>query len=267
MSSEGGDRAQRYVHGYATASQTMAVRTAEREAAFFLPLLKSGMSLLDAGCGPGTITVGLAERVALGRVVGFDIGEPEVEQATALASERGISNATFQVADATDLPFTDGEFDAVFSSAMLEHVPEREKALDEMLRVLKPGGVIGLRGGYTPASVVGPPSQTKRRVFEIYREVWRTRGGEPEFGIRQAPLLADRNVMEVNQTAFFENRKPSGDFGRRIVTPDFVAAATELGISNLDELQALSASLLEEVKDPRTYSHVAWIQVTARKPA
>lgn len=147
MSTAESGGSQNYVHGYTSASQTMAIRTAEREAAFFLPLLRPGMSLLDVGCGPGTITLGLARYLNPGKMVGVDFGAGEVERASAYAKEQQVSNVEFKVGDSTDLQFRDGEFDAVFTSAMLEHVPERERAIDEMLRVLKSGGVIGMRGG------------------------------------------------------------------------------------------------------------------------
>lgn len=259
---------QEYVHGYTTASKTMAVRTAEREAAFFLPLLEPGMKLLDAGCGPGTITVGLAERVAPGTVTGFDIGESEVERATKLADERGISNAHFQIADSKDLPFEDNSFDAVFSSAMLEHVPEREKALDEMIRVLKPGGVLGIRGGNVPSSLVGPTNPALQRLMEIYGAVWKSRGGEQDFGMRQMPLLVERGMMDVWQTASFETRDPrDADFAERIVTDGFVAVAENLGVSIREELQEISEGLIEHGKNPLAYVHICWIEVTARKPA
>jgi SAM-dependent methyltransferase len=246
----------------------MAVRTAEREAAFFLPLLTPGMKLLDAGCGPGTITVGLAQHVAPGEVTGFDIGESEVERATKLAAEKNLLNVSFQVADSTGLPFEDEEFDAVFSSAMLEHVPQREKALDEMIRVLKPDGVIGLRGGNHPGSLVGPKDDTLLKLEEVYIAIWMSRGGAPDFGIRQMPLLLERGMLDVHQTASYETRDPHDpDFAIRIKTDAFVDAAESLGVSTRDELYELSDRLIARSGNPLNYTHISWIEVTARKPA
>ena len=122
-----------------------AARTADKSAAFFLPYLKQGMSLLDCGCGPGTITIGLGETVAPGRVVGIDLYEPRLEQARALAAERGANNLSFQVASVYELPFEDDTFDAAFENSMLEHVDDPEKAAREIHRVIRPGGVFGAR--------------------------------------------------------------------------------------------------------------------------
>src|SRR5260370_41703988 len=55
-----------------TLEAVLGSRTATRDAAFFLPFLRPGMRVMDVGCGPGTITVGLAEVVAPARVDGFD---------------------------------------------------------------------------------------------------------------------------------------------------------------------------------------------------
>lgn len=97
-----------YVHGYVTASQTMAVRTADNFASFFTSYLTPGMSLLDVGCGPGTITVGLAAKVAPGQVVGIDVGASEVAKAAEHANSLGLKNTRFEVGDATALKFKDG---------------------------------------------------------------------------------------------------------------------------------------------------------------
>ncbi len=71
-------RQERYSHGYgANIIQRQETRTADRDAAFLLPHLKSGMSLLDCGCGSGTITIGLAEIVGPGNVIGLDLDMEE----------------------------------------------------------------------------------------------------------------------------------------------------------------------------------------------
>ena len=146
---------EQYTHGYNEASQVMAKRSASAQASFLLPHLKPGMSLLDCGCGPGTMTMGLAEVVAPGEVVGIDIESGEIERAKANAQEGGVTNVDWRVASAYEIPFPDASFNAVFSHTLLEHLSEPEKAVREMYRVLKPSGVIGLRdsdwGGYLMA--------------------------------------------------------------------------------------------------------------------
>ena len=75
-----------YQHGHhISVVNSHAKRTAETDAAFFLPHLKPGMRLLDAGCGPGSITVGLALRVEPAHAVGIDASESVIETARSLA--------------------------------------------------------------------------------------------------------------------------------------------------------------------------------------
>jgi ubiquinone/menaquinone biosynthesis C-methylase UbiE len=102
--------------------------------------------LLDCGCGPGSITVDLAEAVAPGEAVGIDLREDALAQGRALARERRIANVTFQTASVYQLPHPDGSFDAAFACAMLQHLAAPLAALKEMRRVL-PGGVIGIVDG------------------------------------------------------------------------------------------------------------------------
>src|SRR3712207_1164606 len=81
-----------------------ARRSAGREAAFFLPYLKPGMRLLDAGCGPGSITVGLAEALGSGEVIGVDVEPGVLETARKLAAERGMTNVRFAAGSVFALP-------------------------------------------------------------------------------------------------------------------------------------------------------------------
>src|SRR5256885_17192476 len=78
------------------AREYMRSRTAETCAWFLLGFLKPGMTLLDCGCGEGTITVDLAEVVAPGQVVGVDVVPNAVQRARQLGTERGLSNARFE---------------------------------------------------------------------------------------------------------------------------------------------------------------------------
>ena len=82
-------RTDEYAPGYSAAMVNfMAQRTVEVHADFFLPHLKAGSSVLDAGCGPGTITLGLARTVAPRQVIGIDIEDSQFEQARAEGPSR-----------------------------------------------------------------------------------------------------------------------------------------------------------------------------------
>jgi len=122
-----------YTPGYsASAVAFMSGRSAERQARFILPRLKPGMRLLDIGCGPGTITVGLAAAVAPGPVTGVDMAESQLELARDNAAQNKIENVRFQRASIYELPFTDGEFEVVFAHAVFEHLKEPVAALREV---------------------------------------------------------------------------------------------------------------------------------------
>jgi ubiquinone/menaquinone biosynthesis C-methylase UbiE len=93
-----------YTFGYSpTAVQLLARRTAARIAGFFLPYLRAGMHVLDCGCGPGSITIGLAEVVAPGEVVGIDIEPSQITFARTHAAQQGRTNIRFEVGNVTRL--------------------------------------------------------------------------------------------------------------------------------------------------------------------
>jgi SAM-dependent methyltransferase len=136
--------------------QSIAARTVMNDAAFVLPYLRSGMELLDVGCGPGSITVGLADAVAPGRVVGVDLQSTQVERASALAAERGLTNVRFETADIHHLPFPDGSLDVVFANAVLMHLMEPVVALRELRRVLRPTGFVAVRNPDFGTTIISP---------------------------------------------------------------------------------------------------------------
>jgi SAM-dependent methyltransferase len=96
-----------------------------------------GKKVLDVGCGNGYVLANYASEGA--EVFGIDITEAGIDLCRKRFEYRGLSG-NFRVADAQELPFTDNTFDCVCSMGVLHHVPDTQKALDEIHRVLKPGG-------------------------------------------------------------------------------------------------------------------------------
>lgn len=103
---------------------------------------KTPTNVLDVGCGIGGTSRLLAERFPDAQVTGITLSPKQVERGTELAKERGITNARFQVMDALAMDFPDNSFDLVWACESGEHMPDKKKYVEEMTRVLKPGGSI-----------------------------------------------------------------------------------------------------------------------------
>jgi ubiquinone/menaquinone biosynthesis C-methylase UbiE len=139
-----------YQHGYSKATtSTHASRTVESDASFLIPCIKETDKILDVGCGPGSITVGLAALVPAGTVLGIDLSEDVLGQARRLASKAGLDNVAFKAGDLLDgLSLPDDSFDIVYTSQVFPHLACRRfrtKALAEIRRVLKPNGLFASR--------------------------------------------------------------------------------------------------------------------------
>src|SRR4051794_34055097 len=146
-----------YTLGYSDAvTRALQERTLATCAGFFLPYLRPGMTVLDCGCGPGSMTIEIAERVSPGQVVGIDLDPGQCAQAQALATARGVVNVRFEPADVYALPSPAATFDAVFSHALVTHLSEPVRALAESRRVLKPDGVLAVSANDYDASVASP---------------------------------------------------------------------------------------------------------------
>ena len=180
---------------------TLAARTASRDAAFFVPHLRPGMQLLDVGCGPGSITLGLAEVVAPGRVVGIDIQSLQVEQARARAAARGVATARFEIADVYRLPFPDDSFDAAFANGVLMHLREPARALGELHRVLRPGGIVGVRDPDFGASLYAPMTPRLEQWLAMRVQVRQHNGGDPFLSRHYRRLLLEAGFVRAEASA------------------------------------------------------------------
>lgn len=175
-------------------------------AAFFVPFLAPGMTLLDVGCGPGTITAALAGVV--GTAIGVDIEPHAIAMAKQLATRSGSTNLFFVEADMTALPFEDGALDAVFFHAVLYHQSQAKltKTLAEARRVLKPGGLLGTRDADVGGSILYPELDGVRLALGLWQRWYEH--DDPEalcFGRRQSAIVRAHGFMPVWAGASYVN--------------------------------------------------------------
>jgi len=159
--------------------------------AFLLPHLRPGMDVLDCGCGPGSISIGVAALVAPGRLEGIDLDAERVAQATARAAEQDVTNAAFRRGDIYALPFEDARFDAAYASHVLEHLPDPVAALREVHRVLRPGGVVGVCSPDNGGIVFWPPDPHVERWLASHETIRRHDGADNLVGRRLRRVLLD----------------------------------------------------------------------------
>ncbi len=199
-----------YTHGHhESVLRSHTWRTAENSSGYLLEHLKSGMDLLDVGCGPGTITVDLARRVAPGRVTGIDRSADVVAKAGTYASEQG-ADVRFETGDVYALAYDDASFDVVHAHQVLQHLSDPVAALKEMRRVLRSGGVLAARDADYSSFGWGPLDPRLDRWLEIYRAVARRNDGEPDAGRFLKKWALDAGFSDVQVTSSYVDVRRSG---------------------------------------------------------
>ena len=228
-----------YTMGYSDEfRQLLNRRSADTHAAHLMPLLEPGMRVLDFGCGPGTITVGLARAVDPGEVHGIDVEESQINLARAAAEAGGHRNATFHVGDVTDLPFDDETFDVAHCHAVLMHVPDTSKTLAEVKRVLRPGGIIASREFIVDSSFLEPGTENTAAAWATFGNLLRANGGHPQMGKELKNKLIEAGFSEITATASFDIFSAPADvaflhafISDWFYSADVIAAATKFGLA------------------------------------
>jgi ubiquinone/menaquinone biosynthesis C-methylase UbiE len=244
-------------------------RTAERNAVFFLPHLKPGMALLDAGCGPGSITIGLARAISPGEAVGIDASAESIAEARTHAMAAGVANVRFEVADVCALPFDNATFDAVFAHALLQHVSFPLDALEELRRVLKPGGVIGVADADFDGAIVAPESDALARGAAIMRRMRRN----PHVGKHLRELLHEAGFVRIQASATcgYQGDEVSvrlhGEWNARYFEAEpLVANAVASGWAQREELREIAAAWRLWSVDPRAFAASFWCEAVGWAP-
>ena len=242
----------RYTHGHhESVVQSHARRRAEVEAWFLLPRLEPGMRLLDAGCGPGTVTAGLARAVSPGRVIGLDAAPGVLEHARAHAAEEAVDNVRFVAGDIYDLDVPDAEFDVVYANQLLQHLADPVRAIGEMRRVLKPGGLLAVRDADYATMCPYPKFAEFPKWNRLYHEVAYRNHAEPDAGRTLPAWVREAGFSEIeihpNVVAMDgeEARIWGHTWSQRILYSGIADQALEYGLADQSDLQRLSTGWAE----------------------
>jgi SAM-dependent methyltransferase len=244
------DPPETYLHGHHdSVLRSHRWRTVENSAGYLLPRLWAGAEVLDVGCGPGTITVGLATHVGEGRVVGIDAAGEILADARVEAAGRGQGNVSFEVGDVYHLRFDDGAFDVVHAHQVLQHLTDPVAALVEMRRVCRRGGLVAARDGDYGGMFWFPEDPEMEEWRALYRRTARAVDGEPDAGRRMLRWARAAAFAEIEVSAgswcFATAEERSwwgGLWAERVTQSSFGDLATGHGLATREDLQRLAAA-------------------------
>jgi SAM-dependent methyltransferase len=154
-----------------------------------------GDRVLDVAAGTGSAAIAAAGEGA--EVTGSDLTPELLVRGRAIAAERGVQ-LTWQEANAEELPFADNDFDVVLSCIGVMFAPHHQRAADELVRVCRRGGTIGLLN-WTPEGFIGQMFATMRPYVPT-----------PPPGVQPPPLWGSEDHLRGLLVARVSNRRPSG---------------------------------------------------------
>ncbi|MDO5678466.1 MAG: methyltransferase domain-containing protein [Propionibacteriaceae bacterium] len=263
-----------YIRGHhASVVASHGARTMADSAAYLAPQLRPGMSVLDVGCGPGSITLDLAAAVAGegARVVGVENTSAPLELARRNAAQRGDTLVEWELADAYGLPFEDGTFDVAHAHQVLQHLADPVAALREMARVTRPGGLVAARDADYGGMIWYPPLPGLTRWLDVYRQTARANNGEPDAARHMLAWAHAAGLTDVQVST--STWHYSGDEGRafwggqwqkRALESAFATQSVEAGVATPDELPGIAEAWREWSEDPDAWFAMLHTEILAR---
>ncbi len=262
----GREHGEAYTPGFGVDVQRMlSSRAAESRAAWFVEALRPGMRVLDVGCGPGSITLGLGRAVLPGgEVVGVDGDPGQVSLSREVAVAGGVTNARFEVACAYALPFADAAFDAVFSHALFEHLARPIEAARELVRVVRQGGIVGVASSDWSAARIEPRTADVDLALTWHLRLRRSAGGDPNAGRNLPSIVATAGLVDYAVHELAHEDLTYGGYGAYIA--DLLERAAG-GASDTDRSELIpAAEAARRWAGQRGNVTQAWVAVLARRP-
>ena len=262
----------RYMHGHhESVLRSHEWRNLGNSGGYFADLLVPGMTVLDVGSGPGTLTFDIAERVAPGRVVGVDQSDGIVAHARAAAQRHAAPNVEFEVGDAYALDFPDGTFDVVRAHQVLQHVSDPVAVLHEFRRVTRPGGLVVARDVDWGGTMWAPLLPGLAEWMRIMQGVQRGYGGEPFAGRMLRSWALQAGFADVTSSASVwcfasdEERSWWGElWSERVTKSDWGANAIDAGLADDGLLSHIADAWEVWSRDPAGWYGMPHGEIVAR---
>jgi ubiquinone/menaquinone biosynthesis C-methylase UbiE len=262
-----------YTHGHhESVLRSHTWRTAQNSAGYLLDSLEPGQRLLDVGCGPGTITIDLAARVAPGEVVGIDAEAEVIAQAQDRCRTTDGARPTFATGNVHALDFADGSFDVAHAHQVLQHLNDPVAALREMARVLRPGGVLAVRDSDYAAFAWAPADPRLDRWLELYHQVTARNGAEADAGRHLLGWVQEAGYAEWRATSstwtFADPDSRAwwgGLWADRVQLSSFAHQAMAYGFTDPDELADMADGWRDWAARPDGFFAVVHGEALARR--
>lgn len=257
---------QRYVVPEDVQHRLVGKRNAQAYLPFLLPHVRPGLDVLDAGCGVGSIALDVATKVAPGRVVGIDFDPGQIEAARQSAAEIKLENAEFFTASVYQLPFDVASFDVVYSNAVLMYVREPVRALAEMRRVLRPGGLAAVIDDDYGTIVMSPDRPELQRGGRLLERLITHAGGNARYSRHLRSLMLEAGFARTQGVAHASSvygdaagtrwlaEIATGQLGAPSVSELIVGE----GWASREELNAAIAALREWGERPDAFAAWLW---------
>lgn len=224
-----------------------------------------GEHVLDLGCGTGVVARAAARRVGPnGRVIGLDPSPVILSIGREIAEREGLlDRIEFRTGDARELPFAEATFDVVLAITVLSHTTDAERVLPGMLRVVRPGGRIGILDLDTPSWIIAHPDQDLTRRIGTAASMIATDG----LLARRLPgLLEAAGLEDVRVRAFTPiERDPSGFYAKQAEI--WANAVATSGAISQEERERWVMALHAEQAANRFLAGLTHLFIWGRRPA